>query len=134
MARNMNADAPICLEIASNFKNIDHLLECKYRHCFKPEMVPNVPKFVENTQCLVELLNTLSPISFEMRIHKYKDSNGIWCTWNSSDRFDKFSKELNEFYAKSFILVQNVSDVDGNALYVLRKGDKFMRCTILEIK
>lgn len=130
----MNVNLPICLEISSNFWNIDHLLECNHRHFFTPEMIPKEPKFVENTQCFVEILNAFSPISFEMRIHKYKDSNGTWCAWNSVDLFDGFSKELNEFHKKSFVPVQNVTDADGNAMYVLRKGDAFMRCTILNTK
>lgn len=134
MVRNMNADSPICHDISSNFSNICHLLECNDRHYLTPDMIPKVPKFVENTQCQLELQSALSPVSFEMRIHQYKDSNGIWCAWNSADKFDDFSKELNEFHAKSFNLVENVSDANRNALYVLRKGNTFMRCMILDIK
>lgn len=134
MARNVNADLPFCLEVSSHFSNIDHLLECKYRHFITSEMVPKVPKFIANAQCLVEILNALSPISFEMRIHQYKDSNGIWCAWNSADLFNGFSKELDEFHGKSFNPVQNMLDADKNALYVLRKANKFMRCTILDTK
>lgn len=134
MARNMNVDSPICFNVSANYTNIDHLLECKYRHFFKSEMIPEETKFVENAQCHVEILHATSPIWFEVRIHKYKDSNGSWCSWNSAELFDAFSKELNEFHAKSFCSVENISDADKNILYVLRNGNKFMRCTILNIR
>lgn len=135
MARNMNTDSPLCFDISANFSNIDHLLECKYRHYFTSEMIPTVPKFVENIQCLVEILHVASPVWFEVRIHKYKDSsNGSWCSWNSSEQFDDFSDKLNQFHTKSFCSVENILDADKNILYVLRKGHKFMRCKILDIK
>lgn len=135
MARSMNIDSPLCYDISANCTNIDHLLECKYRHFFTSEMIPNEPKFVENTQCLVEILHAVSPICFEVRIHKYKDaSNESWCSWKSAELFDGFSKELNKFHAKSFTSVENISDADKNILYVLRKTNEFMRCTILDIK
>lgn len=133
MAHNINADSPICLDISTNFKSISHMLDCQHRHFFKPELVPNAPKFVENSLCNVEILNVLSPISFEVRIHHLKDSQGNLFAWNPAKSFDQFNKELNEFHAKSFTPVPNISNADRNALYVLRKGDKFTRCKILDI-
>lgn len=134
MVRFMNADAPICGDIFATFSNMDHLLECKNRHFFKSEFIPKEGKFDAKTQYLVEILNAVSPIWFEVRVHKYKDSDGNWCDWNWAERFDEFNEELKKFYTKSFEPVKNVSDIDKTVLYVLRKGNRFMRCIILDIK
>lgn len=134
MARNLYDKSTICVDISANFANINHLLKCKNRHSFKSDSIPKESQFAMNTQCLVEVLRVASPIWFEMRIHKYKDSNGDWCTWNSVEQFDKFREDLNEVHKKSFVPVNNLSEMNKNTLFVLRKGDQFSRCIVLDIK
>lgn len=134
MVRSMNVDSAICDDISVSYTNIDHLLECKYRHLFTSELIPKEPKFNTNTQYLVEILHIVSPVWFEVRIHKYKDAAGEWCNWNFAEHFEGFNEELKKFYTESFAPVKNISDVDKTVLYVLRKGEKFMRCIILDIK
>lgn len=134
MARNLHDDSTICVDVSANFANINHLLKCKSRHFFKSDSIPKEPQLIENTQCLVEVLRAVSPIWFDVRIHKYKDLNGDWCTWNSVEQFDQFHVEFNEYHKKSFIPVKNFSEVNKNILFVLRNGDKYSRCTILDIK
>lgn len=132
MARNLSDTSPICTNISVNFTNLNHLLECKYRHIFKPETVTNETKFSAGTRCLIEILYVVSPIWLEVRIHKYEEVNGNWCDCKSG--FDEFSVRLNEFYINSFVPVESISAEDRNSLYVVRKGNRFMRCTILDTK
>ena len=134
MARKLNDDSPICVDISANFSNMNHLLKCKNRHFFKSDMILNEPQFARDTQCLVEILHVVSPIWFEVRIYKYKKLNEDWIDWNSSEQFDQFSKDLNESHTKSFTSVGDISEVDKNTMFVLRKGSQFSRCTILDTK
>lgn len=125
----------MCLDILANSVNIHHLLNCKSRRFFKSDSISKEPQFVvANTQCLVQVLHAVSPIRFEVRIHKYKDSNDYWCDWNSIEQFDNFTADLNEYQRKCFVPVETISEVDKNTMYVLRKGDQFSRCIILENK
>lgn len=130
----MSDATQICADISANFTNIAHLLECKYRHLFTSEVFPKELQFSADTRYLVEILHAMSPIWFAVRIHKYKDSNGNWCDWNSVELFDEFSARLNEFYINSFVPIENISVADRSLLHVVRKGNKFMRCTILNTK
>lgn len=134
MGRNLNVDSPMCLDILANFANPNHLLNCTSSHCVKSDSIPKEPRFTKNTQCLVQVLHAVSPIWFDVRIHKYKDSNVGWCDWQSGEQFDKFKEDLNEFYKKFFVPVQTISEDDKNSLFVLRKGAQFLRCKILENK
>lgn len=134
MVRSRNADAPICGDIFAFFTNIDHLLECQNRHFFKPELIPAEPKFDAKKQYLVEILYAVSPIWFEARVHKCRDLNGNWYDWNDAERFDEFNEKLKQHYTKSFAPVEKPNDIDKTRLYVLRKGNKFMRCIILDTK
>lgn len=135
MARSLSDDsANLCVDVSANFANINHLLKCKNRHFFKSDSIPKEPQFTENTQCLVEVLRAVSPIWFDVRIHKYKDLNGDWCTWNSVEQFDQFREDLNEFHETAFSPVKDLSEVNEHTLFVLRKGDQFMRCIILNVK
>lgn len=132
MARNLSDTSPICTNISANFKNLNHLLECKYRHFLKSETVPQVMQFSAGTRYLIEILYVVSPIWFEVRILEYENANGLWCDCNSG--FDEFSAKLNEFYRNSFVPVENILAADRNLVYVVRKGNRFMRCTILDTK
>lgn len=131
---NDNNDSPMCNDISGNFENIDHLLKCKNRHYFKSESIPQEPKFTESTHCLVQVLHAVSPIWFEMRVIKHKDSNGDWCNWDFSEQFDKFRQDLNEFQKHSFVPIKTIPDEQKDTLFVLRKGDQFSRCIILDKK
>lgn len=137
MARKLNGDSPMCNDISAHFENINHLLKCENRHSFKAESIPKEPKFTEATQCLVQVLHAASPIWFEVQIIKYKDSNGDWCNWNSTEQFEKiekFKEDLNEFQKQSFVPIKTIPEERKNTLFVLRKGNQFSRCTILDNK
>lgn len=134
MGRNLNSDSPICLDISAEFANIHHLLNCTDRHFFKYISLPKEPQFNANTQCLVQVLHAVSPISFEVRIHKCKDLNGAWWDSKSALQFDQFSEDLNEFQRKFFVPVEIISDGNKNKLFALRKGEQFSRCIILQNK
>lgn len=133
MARHLNDDSSICFDVSANFANINHLLKCKRRHSFTSDSIPKEPQFAEHSQCLVEVLRAVSPICFDVRVHQYKDLNGDWRTWDSVEKFDQFCEDLNESYKRSFIPVKDLSELNKNTLFVLRKGDQFSRCTILDI-
>lgn len=134
IAQKLNADAPLCVDIASNFTNVGHLIKCKNRHLFQSLSAPQNARFPPDARCLVEIQHVISPVYFTVRILKLKDANGIWCHWNFADSFHEFSADLNEFYSKSFVPLQNTSGVDMNRLYVVRIGNQFLRCKILDTK
>lgn len=134
MGRELNESSPICNDISAYFENMNHLITCKNLHRFKSESVPKEPIFSENTKCLVQLLQAVSPICFEMRIIKYKNANGDWSNWNPTEQFNKFTDDLNLFQKKSFIPIKNIPEKKKQSLFVLRKGDQFSRCTILDNK
>lgn len=134
MGRELNDDSPMCNDISANFENINHFLKCENCHSVKSESIPKEPKFTETTQCLVQILHAVTPIQFEMRIIKYKNSNGDWCNWDSSEQFEKFREDLNDFQKQSFVSIKTVPEEQKDALFVLRKGNQFSRCTILDNK
>lgn len=132
--RNINANAPLCVDVAASFTNFNHMLKCKNRHFFRPENIRKQPTFSQPTLCQFELLSVISPALFTVRIIKYKNPNGDWCELNSSDSFDKFHSEFNEFYGNAFAPIQNASDMNNNSLFVVRVGQNFSRCKIIEQK
>lgn len=134
LARNMHGDSSQCVDIPANYVNINHMLECENHHSFESDAIPKEPQLTERTQCIVEILHVVSPIRFEVRIHKYYEDSEGWRNWNSAEQFDKFSKDLQEFHTKIFNPVENISNVDKNTLFVYRKGEIFSRCMILDIK
>ena len=58
----------------------------------------------------------------------------VTSAWNSTEQFDNFTADLNEYQRKSFVPVETIPEVDKNTMFVLRKGDQFSRCIILENK
>lgn len=128
----MNAEAPICVDIAANFTNIGHMLKCHDRHFIRPEQIQLKPRLSDACQLQVEILRVLSPISFVVRIQKFKNSNGDWCDLDSSDQFRIFCDELNKFYDKSFVALQAIADINVDSLYILRHRYQYSRCKILD--
>lgn len=128
--QKMNFEAPLCMEIASFFTNPGHLLHCKNRHVFRNETHPSNSIFNRPKTCQIEVLHVFSPACFSVRITAYRDTEtNEWNEQHLVKIFEKFNEEFNAFYTNDFQTVQGSVDIDK--LYVIRIGDKFMRCRIV---
>lgn len=132
LARNMNANAPLCIYTPFSFINLSHLTECKNRHFFKSIENPGASLFAEPKVCQIEILQVLSPAWFSIRITSYKDvGSDHWTVYNSANAYEKFNAAFQKFYEDAFDPIQQASDLNRNTLYTLRDGKKFSRCRIM---
>lgn len=128
--RRMNSAAPLCMDIATTYTNVGHLLDCKYRHCFENSVKCGESVFAEPKTCQIQILEVLSPVCVSVRLIKSKGTEtNDWQQHFIPDSFEQFNEEFTKFYASNFAVV-DATEINDNKLYVLRDGIDYYRCRI----
>lgn len=127
----MNMEASLCMNIATAFTDVGHMLQCQHRHIFGGHSNPHQSFFNEPKRCQVELLQVFSPQCFSVRLIQFKTANNEWQQYYVPELFQQFCEQFTHFYAHNFTSIDNANKINDEELYVLRDGDNFFRCQIL---
>lgn len=128
----MNMESPLCMNIATAFTDVGHILQCSNRHFFDENAKSGRSLFNESKTCQIQMLEVFTPACFSIRLLKSRaGETNEWREHFSLDAFQQFEEQFKEFYANNFKPIQDSNTLKDNALYVLRDGNEFYRCRIL---
>lgn len=130
--REMNMGSPLCMNIATAFNDVCHMLQCSNRHFFDGNAKSVGSLFNESKTCHIQMLEVFTPACFSVRLLKSRaGETNVWQQHFSPDLFQQFKDEFKEFYANNFKPIQDSITLQDDALYVLRDGNDFFRCRVL---
>lgn len=111
----------------------NHESRCRYRHLFiKDDLPPTEFRLTQKSVVRFELLQTISPTNFIIRLLDVRDSTKtIWKTLNRSNEYAEFLNAFNSYYAdeKNQLPPMNVNAGD---LCVILHNDKPQRARVLK--